>query len=126
MGYVSTSSAGCSGVKGASATEQCTITNQYKSSSSPLPGLLRKMTITKRMIGENKNPSDFTISIIGHSPSPRSFAGSSSGTTVTLKAGSYKVSESPVSGYIASYSPGCSGTIGGGQTIKCNIRNAAG
>ncbi len=115
MGYVSTTLAGCSGVKGTSGTEQCTITNQYKSSSSPLPGLLRKMIITKRMIGENKNPSDFTISIIGHSPSAGSFAGSSSGNTVTLKAGSYKVSESPVSGYIASYSPGCSGTL---QEVK--------
>lgn len=106
MGYVSTTLAGCSGVKGTSGTEQCTITNQYKLSSSPLPGLLGKMIITKRMIGENKNPSDFTISIIGHSPSAGSIAGSSSGNTVTLKAGSYKVSESPVPGYVASYSSG--------------------
>ncbi|MFZ0897011.1 MAG: hypothetical protein WAZ77_21125 [Candidatus Nitrosopolaris sp.] len=79
--------------------------------------------ITKRVIAGNKNPSDFTISVTDNSPSPGSFAGSSSGTIVTLKAGSCKVSESPVPGYVASYSSGCSGSIGGGKTIKCNIRN---
>jgi hypothetical protein len=105
VGYVSTSSAGCSGVKGASATEQCTITNQYKSSSSRLPGLLGKLIITNGMIGGIRTHLILPYLLWA-------VAGSSSGTTVTLKAGSYTVSESPVSGYIASYSPGCSGTIG--------------
>ena len=76
------------------------------------------------MIGGNKNPSDFTISIIGHSPSPRSFAGSSSGTTVTLKAGSVRFLSRLYLDILLHTPPGCSGTIGGGQTIKCNIRNA--
>ena len=52
--------------------------------SNPMP------IITKRVIAGNKNPSDFTISVTDNSPSPGSFAGSSSGTIVTLKAGTVK------------------------------------
>ncbi|MDQ6862661.1 MAG: hypothetical protein M3044_02435, partial [Thermoproteota archaeon] len=55
----------------------------------PPPGLLGTLIVTTKVSGGNKNPSDFTITVSGNSPKPASFAGSSSGTTVTLKPGTY-------------------------------------
>ena len=89
----------------------------------PLPGLLGTLKVVTKVSGGNKNPSDFTISVSGDSPKPALFAGSSSGTTVTLKPGTYNVSASSVSGYTTTYSSGCSGSISGGQTIKCTATN---
>jgi YVTN family beta-propeller protein len=92
----------------------------------PSPGSLTSLDVVKNVINNNvgtKNPSDFAIAVSGNSPSPNSFSGSSSGTAVTLKAGSYKVTESVVSGYTASYSSGCSGIAKGGVPIKCTITN---
>jgi YVTN family beta-propeller protein len=92
----------------------------------PPPGSSTSLNVVKKVINNNigtKNPSDFTITVSGNSPSPSSFSGSSSGTAVTLKAGSYKVTESVVSGYTASYSSGCSGIAKGGIPIKCTITN---
>jgi Prealbumin-like fold domain len=71
--------------------------------------------------GGTAKPSDFTISVSGKSPSPKSFSGSSSGTSVTLKAGRYKVTGSGPTGYTTKYSSGCSGTASGGTPIKCTI-----
>ena len=59
--------------------------------------------------GTNK-PSDFTISVSGNNPSPASFSGSASGTTVQLTAGKYSVTEKGPSGYTTDYSGECSGT----------------
>ncbi len=73
--------------------------------------------------GGTKKLSDFTITVTGNNPSPNSFSGSSSGTSVTLRAGNYKVTEiRGPSGYTTSYSSGCSGTASGGL-IKCTISN---
>ena len=44
--------------------------------------------------GGTKKPSDFAITVTGNSPSPSSFSGSSSGTSVTLKDGKYSVTSS--------------------------------
>jgi len=52
-----------------------------------------------------------------------SFAGSESGTTVTLNAGSYGVTENNVSGYTMSSAVNCSGTIANGETKTCTITN---
>jgi hypothetical protein len=73
--------------------------------------------------GGTKKLSDFTITVTGNNPSPNSFSGSSSCTSVTLRAGNYKVTEiRGPSGYTTSYSSGCSGTASGGP-IKCTISN---
>src|SRR5689334_23108194 len=40
------------------------------------------LTVSTKVVGDTSNPSDFTISIAGNSPSPKSFHGSSSGTSV--------------------------------------------
>ena len=90
----------------------------------PPPGLLGTLQVSTKVSGGNKNPSDFTITVSGNSPKPASFAGSSSGTTVTLKPGTYNVSASSVSGYTTAYSSGCSGSISGGKNINlCTVTN---
>ena len=59
---------------------------------------------TTKVSGGIKKPSDFIITVSGKNPSPKS--GSSSGTSVTLNAGKYKVTGSGPSGYTTRY---CSG-----------------
>jgi hypothetical protein len=88
----------------------------------PLPGSQTFLTVTTKVNGGTKKPSDFTVTVSGNSPSPKSFSGSSSGTSVTLFGGSYKVTESSTSGYSPSFSSGCSGTATGGR-IQCTITN---
>ena len=78
--------------------------------------MLQKLTIQRE-----KKPSDFTITVSGKSHSPKSFSGSSSGTSATLKAGKYKVTGSGPTGYNIAYSSGCFGTASGGVPIKCTI-----
>jgi Prealbumin-like fold domain len=93
----------------------------------PLPGSLTFLNIITEVDNANggtKKPSDFTISVSGNSPLPKSFSGSSSGTSVTLRSGSYKVTkDNSFTGYSTSYSSGCSGTASGGVPIKCTISN---
>jgi hypothetical protein len=92
-------------------------------STSPIGSSTFLNVITKvdNSKGGTSKPSDFTITVSGKSPSPKSFSGSSSGTSVTLKAGKYKVTGSGPSGYTTKYSSGCSGTASGGVPIKCTI-----
>ncbi|HZD82021.1 MAG TPA: hypothetical protein VE076_04005, partial [Nitrososphaeraceae archaeon] len=71
---------------------KCTITNK---SASP-PGSTTFLDVITNVINNNqgtKKPSDFTITVTGNDPSPNSFSGSSSGTSVTLRPGNYKVTE---------------------------------
>ena len=61
--------------------------------------------------GDSASAANFTLSVSGTSPSPASFPGAESpGTTVTLGAGSYSVSEIGPSGYTSSSSADCSGS----------------
>jgi hypothetical protein len=90
----------------------------------PPPGLLGRLEVTTKVLGGDNNPSHFSITVSGNNPSPRTFSGSSSGTTVTLKPGKYSVSASYLSGYTTSYSSGCSGSISGGKSIYlCTVTN---
>jgi YVTN family beta-propeller protein len=122
--YNSTLSDECSGTINDGETKKCTITNTY--TALPPPTTTGKIIVTKKVINEgggNKNPSDFTITVNGNNPSPSSFAGSSSGTTVNLKAGSYSVIETGPPGYTADYSDGCIGSMKAGAMNKCTITN---
>jgi YVTN family beta-propeller protein len=98
---------------------------------TPPPGSLTFLSVVKKVINskggsDTKKPSDFTITVTGNNPSPSTFSGSSSGTSVTLKSGSYKVTETQgPSGYTASYSSDCSGSIDAGQNKQCTITNEA-
>ena len=95
-------------------------------SSAPPPPATAALTVVKHVINDNggtKTASDFTLLVTGGNPSPASFAGSAGGTPVRLDAGSYSVSEAAVSGYTASYSAGCTGTIAAGGTATCTVTN---
>src|SRR5919201_1648174 len=73
--------------------------------------------------GGGADASHFTIKVTAGHPSQSSFAGSESGTTVTVDAGSYSVDEDSVSGYTKTIGADCSGTIANGQTKTCTITN---
>ncbi len=67
---------------------------------------------------------DFTMNVTGTNVSDSSFAGAEDpGTSVTLDAGSYSVSETGITGYSGSYSNDCSGAIANGQTKTCTVTN---
>ena len=122
--YTSSSSNGCTGTVQAGETKECTITNTY--SVSPPPITTGEIVVTKRVINEgggSARPSDFTITVDGNSPTPSSFDGSSSGTTVTLEPGRYSVTENPLPEYTSSSSNGCTGTVQAGETKECTITN---
>jgi len=96
----------------------CTITNDDQAAT---------LVVIKYVINDNggtKAASDFTIDVTAGNASPASFAGAEApGTTVTLNAGSYSVSESRPSGYAASFSADCTGSIAIGQTKTCIVTN---
>jgi hypothetical protein len=82
------------------------------------------VTVFKQVVGGTAQPSDFTMRVEGNNPSPSTFQGSSSGTTVTLGQGSYQLTETTVADdYTPSFSSGCSGTISAGQTQTCTVTN---
>jgi len=117
-GY-STNYDNCSNVviaNGDSAT--CTITNNDQAGT---------LTVIKHVINDNggtKVAGDFNITVTGNSPSPASFDGvESPGTTVTLNAGSYNVTENGHDGYTDSYSTDCTGTMTIGGSKTCTITN---
>ena len=96
----------------------CTFTNTLQTAT---------LIVIKHVINDNggtASASDFTMAVTGDSPSPASFSGAESpGTTVTLNAGSYNATESAVTGYSASYSADCTGSIAPGATKTCTITN---
>ena len=122
--YTPSYSSECTGTIQAGETVSCTISNKY---NPFIPGILSKLIVTKKVVNEgggDKKPSDFTITVNGNNPTPSSFAGSSSGTTVTLNLGKYSITENLLSGYTPSMSGDCSGTIDNtGETNECTITN---
>jgi YVTN family beta-propeller protein len=122
--YTPSYSSECAGTIQAGETVSCTISNKY---NPFIPGILSKLIVTKKVVNEgggDKKPSDFTITVSGNNPTPSSFAGSSSGTTITLNPGRYSVTENLLSGYTSSMSGDCSGTIDNtGETNECTITN---
>jgi hypothetical protein len=116
-GYDASFSSGCSGSISDGQTKTCTVTNDDK------PGTL---IVKKHVINDNggtKSAGDFTMKVTAGHPSQSSFAGSESGTTVTVDAGSYSVDEDAVSGYTKTIGSNCSGTIANGETKTCTITN---
>src|SRR5919199_69009 len=123
--YTTSYSSGCSGTASGGTPINCTVSNEYTGAPPGSSTFLNVITDVDNSNGGNKKPSDFTLSVSGNNPSPRSFSGSSSGTSVTLKAGGYQVIEENdgTSGYSVSYSSGCSGSANGGIPIKCTVTN---
>ena len=68
---------------------------------------------------------NYTISVLGINPNPRTFKGSEAGTNVTLGEGNYNVTAPEVSTfYWKDISPDCSGVINAGETKRCIITNS--
>ncbi|MEX1014228.1 MAG: ice-binding family protein [Candidatus Paceibacterota bacterium] len=85
------------------------------------------LNVIKAMINDDGGTStadEFTINVTGDNVSLTSFSGSKDGVEVTLDAGDYSVVETDgPSGYLTSYSNGCSGTITVDETKTCTITN---
>jgi YVTN family beta-propeller protein len=116
-------SSNCAGEIQAGDTVRCTVTNKY---NQFIPGILPKLIITKQVVNEGggeAEPSDFTITVDGNNPTPSSFDGSSSGTSVTLNPGSYSVTENSLPEYTSSKSGECTGSLSDSETKQCTITN---
>jgi uncharacterized repeat protein (TIGR01451 family) len=97
----------------------CTITNDDVSPS---------LTVIKNVINDDDgtlSAGDFTMDVTGTNVSDPSFPGDETGTTITLDAGSYSVSETGGSGDYTQLTPSvdCSGTIAAGENKICTITN---
>ena len=127
-GYVASFSGDCDSsgnvTLGPGQTKTCTITN-----NDVAPGL----TVIKHVVNDNGGTADANdwsmhVKSGGSDVSGSPFPGSEAGTTKTLSAGSYVVSESGgPSGYAASFSGDCDSsgnvTLGSGDSKVCTITN---
>ncbi len=86
---------------------------------------LGELTIIKHVEGGYDEASDFTMQVLG--PSPLNFAGSETGVTNTVKAGSYVITESGSENYSLSFSGDCDElgnvTIEHGDSKTCTLTN---
>ncbi len=117
-GYTASFSADCSGSIANGQEKTCTVTNDDQAA---------KLIVIKHVINDNggtATAANFTLDSGGSNDSPDNFAGAESpGTEVTLDAGAYNVTETGPSGYTASFSANCSGTIANGQEKTCTVTN---
>jgi hypothetical protein len=68
---------------------------------------------------------NYTISVLGNNPNPRTVKGSEAGTDVTLGEGNYNVTAPEVSTfYWRNLSPDCSGHVNASETKRCIITNS--
>jgi len=86
--------------------------------------LLVYVSVLNNYTGPTANPHDFTVNVSGQNVSNPSFPGSNSGTPLWVT-GSYTVAASGPSGYQASYSQGCTGSVINNEQATCNITENA-
>jgi hypothetical protein len=116
--YAVTYSDDCSGTIAVGQDLTCTVTNDDK------PGTLTVITDVVNDDGGTQGPAAFTTQVAGTDVSDDSFPGANGeGTTVTLDAGAYAVTEAFDKGYAVAYSDGCTGSVGNGETRTCTITN---
>src|SRR5439155_539479 len=117
-GYTESASADCSGTIANGETKTCTVTNDDQAAT---------LIVIKHVVNDNGGTalaSDFTLDSGGANDTPDDFAGAEDpGTTVTLDAGSYSVSEGAVAGYTESASSASPGTTANGETKTCTVTN---
>ena len=117
-GYSASASADCTGSIAVGETKTCTITND---------DIGPTLTVIKHVVNDNGGTSlagAFTMTVDDPGTDPPSFAGAESpGTTVTVDAGAYTVTETGPAGYSASASADCTGSIAVGETKTCTITN---
>jgi uncharacterized repeat protein (TIGR01451 family) len=100
-------------------SKTCTLTND----DIP-PQLIVIKHVINGTVG-TLSASDFTMDVAGTNVSDPSFPGvENPGTTVTLDAGRYEVTETGGAGaYISDFSADCVGTIAVGETKTCTVTN---
>jgi uncharacterized repeat protein (TIGR01451 family) len=103
--------------KGSSTT--CVITND-----DIAPELTVVKTVDNTGTILDKTSGDFTMNVDATNVSDSSFPGDSEGTTITLDAGEYAVTETADPDYAAHYE-GCTGKIEVGQIKTCYVHNTA-
>ncbi len=99
----------------------CTIVND---------DITPKLTVIKHVVNSGTSntatAADFTMMVHGVNVSARSFEGAEApGTTVTLDAGEYAVSEESHEGYAMTTAGSCSGQIQVGEEKTCTVTNTA-
>ena len=120
QGYTKSLSADCSGTIANGQSKTCTITNNDDGAT---------LIVIKKVTNDNGGTavsSNFTMTIEGVTAAGgNSFPGADDpGTSKSLTTvGAYNVTETGPSGYDATYSADCSGTIALGQTKTCTITN---
>ncbi|HET8652952.1 MAG TPA: hypothetical protein VFM13_10310, partial [Gaiellaceae bacterium] len=115
-GYAASFSADCAGSIAVGETKTCTVTND---------DIQPSLVVVKHVVNDNGGTAaagDFAMMVFGN-PADHVFAGDESGTLVSIDAGSYSVGETGPSGYAASYSADCSGSIAVGETKTCTVTN---
>ncbi len=119
-GYSASSSPGCSGSLPPGGTATCTFTNNDQAAS---------LTVTKHVINDNgggASAANFTMTVSGTAVpgGTTSFPGSEAGTTISLNAGTYTVTEAGPAGYTPSSGGACSAaTASLGGSHACTFTN---
>lgn len=104
-----------------------TLNNTTVIRSTCAGALAGTLNVTKHVVNDNGGTltaGSFNLSVTGTTNiTPSSFAGSESGTVVSLDAGSYSVTEGAYAGYTTTYSADCTSTITEGSTKNCTVTN---
>ncbi len=82
--------------------------------------------VIKHVINDNngtQTAGDFTMTATGNNVSASTFAGSESGTAITVAPGMFSIDEQAAAGYLKTRAFDCEGTIAAGETKLCIITN---
>jgi len=82
------------------------------------------LTVIKNVINNNGGTlvaSNFTMNVSAVNPSQSIFAGNATGTTISIDAGAFSVTEDSVAGYSQVSAVGCTGTAVLGENYICTI-----
>ena len=118
-GYGPSFSAQCFGTIALGEAKTCTVTND---DIAPDDATLTVIKQVSNNNGGTELPEGFIMTVSLPGGGAVSFPGSS-GTTIALAPGDYRVTEVEHTGYVASYSADCSGSIESGQDKTCIIIN---
>jgi hypothetical protein len=119
-GYTLVSIVGdCAGTIVADVTKVCVVTND---------DVAPQLTVIKHVINDNGGTAvagNWTMNVAATNPSSAAFPGAEApGTTITLSAGAFEVTESGgPAGYSQTSAIGCSGVIAVGESKTCTIVN---
>src|SRR5206468_2877354 len=121
VGYARSLGANCTGVIALAENKTCTVTND---DIPPAP----QLTVIKHVVNDNGGTAEagnWSMTVTNNATPMTAFAGSElPGTILTLAPGTYSVTETGgPTGYSATSSTGCSGTIAAGEQKICTFTN---